>query len=161
MILGVDPGLAHSGYVEIDGGAAVILRMGLLRCPAAFGLLSERIDFHRHDARSIGGSVSEVAIEMPTFPPGARPAALLFASFGCWVASCERVTIYSTKKWRALLGMGARKTTAERKADVEACMRERWPGAEAEMAARKIPRSCREHVWDALAIATAHASVQK
>jgi hypothetical protein len=165
-IYGVDPGLANCGLAVLVSGDLKRLAVFTSRThvPATKKRrrrdvrLDERLRDHLEVARREGIRTADVlAIEVPSFPPGARPAALLFASFGIWLAGtasfCSLCPI-ATRTWRALLDLPPRATTEERKADVAAAMRRRWPAAEELMAAAKIPRGRHEHAWDALALAT-------
>lgn len=162
IIVGVDPGLANCGVVAIVHGEVAhvdVHRSSPSKQVAGRKVkstLAARLAAHVELARGVHRA-DVLAIEVPSFPPGARPAALLFASFGVWCgatnASCA-VRMMSTKAWRAALGLVPRETTEERKADTEARMKERWPEFEAMLTRKKVPASKREHAWDALALAT-------
>lgn len=166
IIYGVDPGLANCGLAVLSDGALQRLAVFTSRTHVPrtkkrkrreIGLV-ERLRDHLDVARAAGVRGADVlSIEVPSFPPGARPAALLFASFGTWLGAtgsyCALCPI-TTRTWRALLDLPARASTEERKADTEGAMRRRWPGAEEMMVDAKIPRGRREHAWDALALAT-------
>lgn len=158
IVVGVDPGLANCGVVTLVDGELdyVAVHRSSPGKGKAKLTIAQRLHAHVELARYVHRA-DVLAIEVPSFPPGARPAALLFSSFGVWCgatsAAC-RIVMYPTKKWRAAHGLPSRETTEERKADVKAAMDCRWPDAELAMVRAKVPRSCREHAYDALAMAT-------
>lgn len=163
IIFGVDPGLANSGVaVLVDGYLASLTVYSSVpsiprtkRRKKQTFTLAQRLAAHVDVAR-LTHRADVLAIEVPSYPPGARAAGMLFASFGVWCgatsSACE-IVMYQTKAWRAAHGLSSRETAAERKDDAEDAMLQRWPEAMDMM--DRILKSKREHGWDALAIATA------
>lgn len=160
ILLGIDPGLAHCGIALLEGAVKDHRDPFTLKELAVYetkpGSLNDRLREHRLDIFPLIAAADVVAIEYPSYPPGASAAVKLFASYVTilTLASGRQMPIYPflPRVWRRRLGLPAREATEERKADVEEYCENAW-GASRFLS--KVKNAHEEHALDALGVASA------
>jgi len=177
-ILGIDPGTANCGFALLeawDNGTARVLDLGTFRSEKD-ALLRARVAEYVTDLLELvtTSNAGVVVAEAPGFPKGAKAAVMVWSAFTGLTAICAargiELVLRNPGEWRRMLGLPeyklppakttdartrarlANEAKAKRKADTQALMRVRYPGAPALL--ESCPNDALEHAYDALAIVT-------
>lgn len=177
-ILGIDPGTANCGFALLEGwqnGGARVLDLGTFRSDKD-ALLRARVAEYVNDLLELiqSSSPAIVVAEAPGFPKGAKAAVMVWSAFTGLTALCRargvELVLRNPGEWRRMLGLPehklppakttdartrtrlANEAKGKRKANTQALMLVRYPGAAALL--ESCPNDALEHAYDALAIAT-------
>lgn len=161
ILLGVDPGFASIGLAALDLETDRVVRFGVFRTAkddrkGRTLAVEDNVRRAREIAVALASIVDEldpiaIAAEAMSFPRSSSVAAKLALTWGVLVAMAEHhgLAIVQASPQEVKRGTCGRKDAS--KEDVAAELRRRWP--ELDVLEDAIPKSQREHPYDALAAA--------